>query len=298
MTTTTTDTDDYLYINSAETKWHWRTRLTEIYEHRYLLRNLVTRELKARYKNSILGVLWSLLNPLGMMLVFTALFTVLNGGVNAYQHYPVFILVGLLPWNFFSGSLSSGTTAIIGNDALIKKVYFPRELLPLASLISQLVNFGFAFILLVIFIYVYDIGLTVHALWVPVILLAQLIFTLGLSFLLSAVTVYFRDILLILDVILTAWFFLTPIFYAFDFFSAQADLLGLTFDPARVMRWVNPMASIIDAYRTVLWGTTDGAPPASMDLEFILRTFLTTIIVFIIGYAVFVKLEPKFGEKL
>lgn len=152
--------------------------------------------------------------------------------------------------------------------------------------------------MLVIFIYVYDIGLTVHALWVPVILLAQLIFTLGLSFLLSAVTVYFRDILLILDVILTAWFFLTPIFYAFDFFSAQADLLGLTFDPARVMRWVNPMASIIDAYRTVLWGTTDGAPPASMDLEFILRTFLTTIIVFIIGYAVFVKLEPKFGEKL
>lgn len=292
------ETSDAVYINKADNKWFEpATRWRELVKYRYLLKNLVLRDLKARYKNSILGVLWSLLNPLGLMVVFTVLFTVLGRGEDTRQ-YPVFILVGVMPWQFFTGVLASGTTSIVGNTSLVKKVYFPRELLPLSSVLSNLVNFLFALIILLIFLYLFDIGLTIHALWVPVILLTQLIFMLGLVLLLATFTVFYRDLLLVLNVVLTAWFFLTPIFYSFDFFGPTAELWGITFNPARVMRWVNPMASIIDSYRTVLWGVSSSAGPVSMNPVFILRTLITSLIIFFVGYGVFLRFEHLFGEKL
>lgn len=271
------------------------TRLKEFVHYRYLLRNLVVRDLKARYKNSVLGVLWSLLNPLAMMVVFTVLFTVMG---NNTRQFPVFVLVALIPWNFFSGSLIGGTTSVTSNASLIKKVYFPRELLPVSTLLSNLVNFAIAFAVLVVFLYAFDLGLTVHALWVPAILLTQLIFTLGLCLLLGALTVFYRDILMILEVVMLAWFFLTPIFYSLELFGDTATLLGITFNPAQVMRWVNPMASIIDGYRTVLWGTYESAGPVSMNPAYLLRTFVTAVIVLLLGYGVFMRLEHMFGEKL
>jgi ABC-type polysaccharide/polyol phosphate export permease len=145
---------------------------------------------------------------------------------------------------------------------------------------------------------VFDIGLTVHALWVPAILATQLIFTLGLCLMLGALTVFYKDVLMILDVFLLAWFFLTPVFYSLEIFGPSATLFGVTFDPAQVMRWINPMASIIDGYRTVLWGTFDSAGPVSMNPAYLLRTFVTAVIVLIAGYYVFYRLEHKFGEKL
>ena len=197
---------DYYYYDAAAGAGSLRTRLKALVEFRYLLTNLVIRDIKARYKNSVLGILWSMLNPLGLMVVFTAVFSVMGRGQD-YRQYPVFVLVGIVPWNFFSGSLTTGATAIISNSSLVKKVYFPRELLSVASLTSNLVNFLFTFLVLIVFIYAFGIGLTVHALWVPVILLTQLIFTLGITLFLSAVSVFYRDILMILDVGLTAWFF-------------------------------------------------------------------------------------------
>jgi ABC-type polysaccharide/polyol phosphate export permease len=297
MTAKTNSTPN-LYIYDADERGNrLRDRLQALNEHRYLLTNLVIRDIKARYKNSVLGILWSMLNPLGLMLVFTVVFTVLSRG-GGQRQYPVFVLVGIMPWNFFSGSLNSGTTSIISNSSLIKKVYFPRELLPTATLLSNLVNFGFTFLILVIFILAYDVGLTVYALWVPVILLTQLIFTLGITLFLSAITVFYRDVLMILQVGLQAWFFLTPIFYPFEFFGNSSTILGITFNPAQVMRWVNPMASIIDSYRTVLWGTQGSPGPVNMNAIFLLRTFITAVITFIIGYAVFIRTEHLFGEKL
>jgi ABC-type polysaccharide/polyol phosphate export permease len=292
------ETSDTVYINRADNRWFdLSSRWQELIKYRSLLKNLVIRDLKARYKNSLFGILWSLLNPLGLMVVFAILFTVLgrNGG---NRQYPVFVLVGIMPWQFFTGALMSGTVAIVADTPLVKKVYFPRELLPLASLLSNLINFLLAFIVLVVFLYIFDLGLTVHALWVPIILLTQLIFTLGLVLLLCTFTVFYRDLLLILNVVLTAWFFLTPIFYSFDFFGDSAVLLGITFNPARVMRWVNPMASIIDSYRTVLWGAADSSGAVSMDPLLLLRTLVTSLIIFIIGYGVFLRFEYLFGEKL
>lgn len=128
-------------------------------------------------------------------------------------------------------------------------------------------------------------------------MLIQMIFTLGLCLLLGSLNVFYRDVLMILDVIILAWFFLTPVFYPFSQFGEVATLLGLEFSPARLMRWLNPMASIIDGYRTVLWGV-DGSGAVSMNPIFMLRTFLTSFIVLIIGYAVFWRTEHLFGEKL
>ena len=273
-----------------------RTKAVEIWHYRYLLRNLVRRDLKARYKNSALGVLWSLLNPLAMMLVFTLLFSFM--GSDSIRQYPVFVLVGLIPWTFFTGSLIAGTNSVTGNSLLVKKVYFPRDLLPLSSLISNLVNFGIAFLVLVVFLYVFGIGLTVHAFWVPAILVTQLVFTLGLCLLLGALTVFYKDVLMILEVVLLAWFFLTPVFYSLEVFGPTATVLGVTFDPAQVMRWINPMASIIDGYRTVLWGTYASDGPVSMNPAYLLRTFVTALVVLAVGYYVFFRLEHQFGEKL
>lgn len=274
----------------------WRGHARELYHYRYLLQNLVIRDLKVRYKNSVLGILWSLLNPLLMMLVFTMVFSVFrNEGI---RQYPVFILVGLMPWNFFSGSIVGGANSILGNTSLIKKVYFPREILPTAVVLSNLVNFLIALAVLIVFLFAFGIGLTRYALWVPLILLTQIIFTLGLVYFLSAAHVFFRDIAMILDVGMLAWFFLTPIFYTLERFG-MVTIGAITFDAARVMRWVNPMASIIDGYRTVLWGTINGNDgPANMGIDFITRTVATAVLTLLFGYWFFRRTQHLFGEKL
>jgi lipopolysaccharide transport system permease protein len=294
---TTPSSPSYTYTYDANSRWEWRTRLRELIQFRYLLRNLILRDIKTRYKESALGILWSLLNPLGLMLVFTIVFSVLSSA--SIRQFPVFLLVALIPWRLFSGSLSSGSMVIISNHSLVKKVYFPRELLPLSTILSNLVNFFFGFLVLVVFLYAFGLGLTVHALWLPLILLTQTVFTLGLVLILSSISVFYRDVQMVLEVVLQAWFFLTPIFYSFDtFFGPTATLFGITFDPTRVMRWINPMAAIIDSYRTVLWGTAGSLGPTSMNGIFLLRTFIQSFIILLIGYAIFVRYEHLFGEKL
>lgn len=269
----------------------------ELIHYRYLLQNLIIRDLKVRYKNSILGVAWSMLNPLLMMMVFTLVFGVLSPN-SAIRDYSVFFLVGLLPWNLFSGSLMGGTVAFGGNANLIKKVYFPRELLPLGIVLSNLVNFLIALLVLIVFLFASGLGLTIHALWVPILLLIQIIFTMGLCLLLGSLYVFYRDIIMILDVVILAWFFLTPIVYPLEQLGSVRTIAGITFVPAVVMRWVNPMASIIDGYRTVLWGTTGSSGAVAMDAAYIIRTAATAIVTFIIGYAFFARTQHLFGEKL
>ncbi|MCA9965501.1 MAG: ABC transporter permease [Anaerolineales bacterium] len=288
-----------IYIYDADQRWGtWQQRLEELIHYRYLLRNLVVRDLKARYKNSLLGIMWSLLNPLGLMIVFTVVFSVMSRFNNNTRYYAVFVLVGLVPWTFFTGALHSGAVSVVGNVGLVKKVYFPRELLPVTALLSNLVNFSISFLLIILFLFIFGIGLSRHILWVPAILITQLTFMLGLIMFVSALTVFFRDILMILDVLLTAWFFATPIFYPLEDLERPLTILGTTLNSAQVMRWINPMASIIDGYRTVLWGTRFSNGPVSMDPSYLLRTFITSAIILVLGYLFFLRAEPLFGEKL
>jgi ABC-type polysaccharide/polyol phosphate export permease len=284
--------------SSTKTDWYsWQFKLREAFSYQYLLKNLVMRDVKVRYKNSLLGILWSLLNPLLMMLVYTILFTILIPSSNI-RVFPIFILVGLIPWNFFTGTITNGTESITNSSSLVKKVYFPHILLPTSTLLSELVNFLLAFIVLIVFLFVFDIGLTIHVLWVPVIVVIQMIFMLGLIMLFSAIQVFYRDISMVLSVVLMAWFFLTPVFYPFEQLGRSATIMGITFNPAVVMRWLNPMASLVDGYRTVLWGTMESSGPVSMDPRYMLRTFVTVIPVFIIGYFVFNRFEHVFAERM
>lgn len=286
-----------LVVNRNDNQSRILHRLSEMRRFKFLTQNLIIRDIKIRYRNSLLGVLWSLLTPLFMMVVFTLVFTVAFPSNNVRQ-YPVFVLVGLIPWNFFNGALRAGTSSFLSNAVLIKKVYFPRELLPFSAIVSELVNFGFAFLVLLIFLYASGLPLTIYALWIPFILLTQILLTVGLALLLGSINVFYRDIGMILDVGLLALFFLTPIMYSLDQYGASSTILGITFDPAQVMRWVNPMASIVDGYRTVLWGNFNSVGPASMHFPFLLRTFVTSLLIFIVGYVFFLRTESQFGERL
>lgn len=285
------------YVIDADEKWQLFRDIRESYNYQYLLQNLVVRDLKVRYKNSILGFAWSFLNPLLMMVIYTILFTILipNNGI---RQYPIFILVALIPWQFLTGSLMGSTGSILGNGSLIKKVYFPRILLPASVILSNLVNFFLSFLVLLVFLFVFGDGLTIHALWVPLILLAQVMFLMGLGFLFSTLQTFYRDVMMVLDVAILAWFFLTPVFYPYEQLSESATVLGITFSPASVMRWINPMASIIDGYRTVLWGTMSSDGPVGMDPIYLARTLFTSLIVLIVGYLVFIRYQYLFGEKL
>ncbi len=286
-----------MVIRGNQTKKDVWTRIRDMWQFKYLTQNLIIRDIKIRYRNSLLGVIWSLLTPLFMMVVFSLVFTVAFGD-DSIRQFSVFFLVGLIPWNFFNGALRLGTNSFLANSVLIKKVYFPRELLPISAIFSELVNFGFAFLILLVFLYGSGLPLTIHALWVIPILFTQILLTVGLALLFGSINVFYRDIMMVLDVALLALFFLTPIFYPLDRFGASVTLLGITFNPAVVMRWVNPMASIVDGYRTVLWGTTTSLGPVSMSFPFWLRTFVTALIIFITGYIVFLRTESQFGEKL
>ncbi|MFK7800021.1 MAG: ABC transporter permease [Anaerolineae bacterium] len=288
-----------LVIKKANHQSNLFNRLGEMRRFSYLTQNLIVRDIKIRYRNSLLGVLWSLLTPLFMMLVFSFVFKVAFPN-NDVRQYSVFVLVGLIPWNFFNGALRLGTVSFVSNSVLIKKVYFPRELLPFSAIVSELVNFGIAFFVLIIFLYGSGLALTIHALWVPLILLTQVLLTVGLALLLGSINVFYRDVGMILDVALLALFFLTPIMYSLDQYGTTTAIAGFTFniDPAQIMRWVNPMASIVDGYRTVLWGTTSSNGPVSMHVPFLLRTFVTSLLIFIVGYIFFLRTESQFGERL
>jgi lipopolysaccharide transport system permease protein len=265
--------------------------LRELWQYRELLRNLVMRDLKVRYKNSILGIAWSWLNPLLMMAVYTLFFTIFLRN-SSIPHYPVFLLCGLLPWNFFSDSVVQATDSIIGNAHLVKKVYFPREILPTSIVLANLVNFLIALPIFFVLVLVSGAPLTGWVLLLPITVLIQVIFIIGLTLFLSTVNVFYRDTQHILRVLTLALFFLTPVFYPINTVPQEANVLGIAFNAQLWMRRLNPMASIIASYRDLLyWGAPTG-------LDFLLRTAFTALIMLVLGYLVFLRYSPRFGEEV
>jgi lipopolysaccharide transport system permease protein len=267
-------------------------RISELVHYRELLKNLVLRDLKVRYKNSALGILWSMLNPLLMTLVFTVVFTIMIPGGNRQENFPVFFMCGFLPWSFFSSSVASATGSIVANSNLIKKVYFPREILPLSDVLSNLVHFLIALIVLFGMLFVFGMGITWAVLMLPLIILAQVFFVAGMAFLLSAANVFYRDTEHILSVVLQAWFFLTPIFYPITVLPESQNILGMSVNVQLWARRLNPMASLIASYRDVLY---HGVPTG---LDFLVRTIATCLIIFVAGYIVFCKFSSLFGEEI
>ncbi len=266
-------------------------RLRELWTYRELIRNLVARDLKVRYRNSILGIVWSWANPLLMMLVFTVVFNFLFVRTDL-PHYHVFLLCALLPWQFFSQAVTEATNSIVGNAHLIKKVYFPREILPISIILSNLVNFVIALPVFFGLALVSGARISPWALLLPIPIMVEALFALGICLILSTVNVFYRDTRIILSVVMQAWFFLTPVFYPITQIGQQRTILGVTFDAQLWLRRLNPMASVIASYRDLLyWGTYTG-------LDFLLRTAITSLMVLVIGYLIFLRYSPRFGEEV
>jgi lipopolysaccharide transport system permease protein len=267
-------------------------RFAELFQYRELVKNLVIRDLKVRYRNSVLGILWSLLNPLLMTLVFTVVFTLMLPADRNIPAYPVFFMCGFLPWSFFASSITGATGSIVNNAPLIKKVYFPREILPLSLVLSNLANFLLSLVVLFAIIFVFRVGLTPAVLMLPLVILAEVMFILGLAFILATANVFFRDTQHILEVVILAWFFLTPVFYPITVLPNNAHILGITVNIQLWVRRLNPMASLIASYRDVLyWGRPTG-------LDFFLRTLATCLVVLVIGYLVLCHFSSVFGEEV
>ena len=268
-----------------------KRRFATLYRYRMLVYNLVLRDLRSRYRNSVLGFVWSLLNPLAMMVVFTIVFSVLMPN-NQIENYPIFLLCGLLPWNFFTATIMTGTNSIVANGNLVKKVFFPREVLPLATVLANLVNFLLALVVLFAVLLIFRMPWSPWLFLLPVVIIIQTAFSLGIVFLLSTVQVYYRDTLIVLDVVLLAWFFLTPVFYSTSILPDTYTIAGVELPVGRLMYILNPMASLINMYRDILyWGYRT-------DADFFWRTSLTAIGILAIGYWVFTQHSGDFGEEI
>jgi lipopolysaccharide transport system permease protein len=257
-----------------------RHTIKEIFEYKELIKNLVVRDLKVRYKRSILGVFWALLEPLLLMILFTAVFSILLR--IQVEKYPVFVLCGILPWTFFSTSLLYSAGSIAENAPLIKKIYFPREILPLTAIISRLMNFLLSLGLLFIFLIAFKIKFTYNFAYLPLILIVQLIFILGLSLFFSSLNTFYHDVGFILQFILFGWFYITPIFYP------------ITMVPERYLSFymLNPMATIVHAYRNVLFS---GIAP---DFKYLSIALVISTLCLIIGIYTFRRMEFRFAEVL
>ena len=209
----------------------------EIYNYRELLKTNIKKEIRGKYKGSWLGVLWTFLNPLLMLAVYAFVFPyILRVNVD---NYTIFMIVALIPWNFFTTAIQSGTGSVVANGNILKKVYFPREIIPISITTSQSVNFLITCIIMAVFIIFSGVGFSAHVLLFPLLVLIQYILILGLTFILSALTVFVRDIDHFVSVILMLGFYATPIVY-------QGEMLPKKF---QIFLKLNPMAQLVEAYR-------------------------------------------------
>jgi ABC-type polysaccharide/polyol phosphate export permease len=266
-------------------------RLRELLRYRDLIRNLVVSEVKTRYKNSVLGFVWSLLNPLAMMLVFTVVFGFLWPNQQV-ENFPIYLLCGLLPWNFFSASVISSVNSVVNNGNLVKKVYFPREVLPIATVLAQLVNFLLALVVLFVALFIFRTNFSPWLWTLPIIILIQTCFSLGIGLVLSTLQVFYRDTQLVMEVVMLAWFFLTPVFYRASQLPMYYKIGELEVPVQRVMYILNPMASLINVYRDLLYNGY------RTDIDFFIRTAVTALLALGIGYWFFTRYSDRFGEEV
>ena len=273
------------------------TKLQEITSRRELFVNLTLRELRGKYKRSVLGWAWSLLNPLTTMLVYSIVFTFLGavpetGDPSGLRNFAFFLICGLIPYNFMSNGLNGGLMSLLGNGNLVKKTYFPREILVAASTSAALVQ------------YLIELGLLVVALlfvgnvvlpWIPVILLLvvfQTLFVLGISLVLSAAAVYFRDLQHLMGLVLQVWFFSAPIVYTKALVDKNLDDGSLSSRVADLNFAINPLVRFVSAYRNLFY---DLRWPATGDLVYIAVVSSLTLVA---GFWAFGRLEGRLAEEL
>ena len=257
-------------------------RIKEIYEYRTMIASLVKRDLKGRYKGSVLGFLWTFINPLFQLLIYTFVFSiVMRSGI---EDYYMFLFVALIPWIFFSTCLAGGATCVTGQKDMVKKIYFPREVLPLSYVISQFINMLLSFIVIfeVMLVMRYEFNPMAILCLIPV-MLTEFILALGFTFILSAVTVFFQDMQFIMGIATMAWQFLSPVLYSQEMVPESYRNLYLL---------VNPMAPIIIAYRDILY--YHKVP----ELSTLLLALTMGVALFLIGWFAFDRMQRHFAEEM
>jgi ABC-2 type transport system permease protein len=284
-------------------------RLRQVWEYRELLGNLVRKELKVKYKNSALGFLWSLLNPMLYLVVFYVVFSVFLG--TAIPNFPIFLLCGLLPYNLFSASLGGGTSAIVGNAGLVGKVWFPREILPLAAIGAALVHFALQLAVLAgaLVVFWYEPSWSYLPLIVPA-LVVLLLLGAALGIALAAINVYARDTQHLLELVMLAWFWMTPIVYPYSQVSTTA-VFGTTIGNLALL---NPLTPVVITMQRALWGnhlldiTTKSHAAQTMYalpdqsqwwyLGILGIVAAVAIVLMFIAFAIFGRLEDDFAENV
>jgi ABC-2 type transport system permease protein len=262
--------------------------LRALVDRRELLADFAWRELRARYKGSVLGFAWNFVNPLLQLLVFWLLFGVVLRTrpitASGEQPYAIFLFVGLLPWTFFATSLQSGASAILANGPLVKRVRMPVQLLPAASVLSALANFLLSLAVLFGVLIAFGPRHPEGLVWLPLLVVLQIVMNLGFAYLLSALAVFFRDVQHILGVLLLAWYFLTPVLFPVSVLEDRPEQLSLLY--------VNPMTAVIVAYQRAL---LDGLAPQWDALAY---SAAVAVALFVIGFAYFQRSKDDFESAL
>ena len=259
--------------------------LTALLKYRQLIQSMVVRELKARYRGSVLGFFWSFINPLLLLLVYTFVFRyVLPARQPNLDPYSLFLFCGILPWTWFSSSLLESSNVLIAGGNLIKKVLFPAEVLPIVNVLANMVHFFLGLPILVVFLIYYRAPLQLSEIvWFPVVVLVQLVLTLGLALIVSALTVHFRDLKDILSNLVTFWFFATPIIYSMQ----DAPPLGKMFLD------MNPFTHLAVSYQEILF-----YPGNFGHWKWLVALGAGSVALFLAGYYLFNRLRDTFAEEV
>ena len=255
-------------------------KLRELWEYRELLYFLVWRDVKVRYKQTVLGAAWAIIQPFFTMVVFSLFFGRLAKMPSDDIPYPIFSYAALVPWTFFANGLNQATTGMVSHANLIKKIYFPRLALPIARVLAGVVDFVLAFIVLLGMMLAYGIVPTVNVLWLPLFLLLALVTSLGVAFWLSAMNVQFRDVGYTVPFIAQFWMFATPIAY-------PSSLLS---EPWRTLYGLNPMAGVVEGFRWALLGTHTAPGPIIIVSSLVALTLLVS------GAFYFRRMERTFAD--
>lgn len=252
----------------------------ELFGYRELVLAWTIREIKVRYKQSLLGAAWAILQPLSLMVIYTIVFSSFVRVPSDGIPYPIFSYTALLPWTFFAACLSFGVPSLINNTNLITKVYFPREIFPLASIGASFVDFLVASFLFIGLLIYYHAPVGYVLVWLPVILGGQILLSAGVVLFASAVNVFYRDIRFVVPLATQLWLYASPVIYPMSVVPEQF----------RIVYALNPMAGIIDSYRAVL---LQGQPP---DLQYLGIALAMAALFFVTGYIFFKRVEMNFAD--
>ncbi len=254
--------------------------INNLYQYRELLKSNVKKEIRGKYKGSFLGILWSFINPLLQVAVYAIVFPYIMRIQT--DNYLIYLIIGIIPWTFFTTVLNQGMITVRMNAGIIKKVYFPREILPISVALSGLINFFISCIIIILFCLFGGVGVTWHIIFLPLIAFLQFFLTLGIIFAFSAINIYIKDCEYIINFFTNMLFYATPILYQTTLFPEK-------------IRWIlylNPLTELIEAYRDIfLYHQIPG-------FDAMIYLIIITVIVFFIGLLIFRKLEKGFAEEV